>query len=129
MKFISKLIILCYICLLDSSSSNYIYPKETIFSTLNSLNETQENMKSIIKEISSTFNEIYTFNELSKNPPQPEFDKNYYNKINLQEQLRNIDTNNINKYQFFQEIRKIIDSLGDYHVSMKLLRKQIKNFR
>ena len=121
MKFISKLIILCYICLLDSSSSNYIYPKETIFSTLNSLNETQENMKSIIKEISSTFNEIYTFNELSKNPPQPEFDNNYYNKINLQEQLRNIDTNNINKYQFFQEIRKIIDSLGDYHVSMKLL--------
>ena len=120
MKFISKLIILFFIFLFDFSASNYIYPKEIIFSTLNSLNENQETMKSIIDQISSTFNEAYTFNEISKNPPQPEYNKNFYNKINLQEQLKNINTNNISKYQFYQEIRKIIDSLGDYHVSMKL---------
>ena len=121
MKFISKLKILFFIFLLDSSSSNYIYPKETIFSALNSQNETKENMKSIIDQISSAFKDVYAFNEITKNPPQPEYDKNYYNKINLQEQLRNINTNNIGKYKFYQEIRQIIDSLGDYHVSMKLL--------
>lgn len=117
---ISKLLFL-FIILLDSSSSNYIYPKETIFSILHKNNETQENMYSILERISSTFNDVYAFNEISKNPPQPEYDKNYYNKINLQEQLRNINTKNISKFQFYQEIRKIIDSLGDYHISMKLL--------
>ena len=120
MKFFSKLVFLIFIFCISYSSSNYIYPKETIFSTLNSQNENPENMKSIIEQISSTFNEVYTFNEISKNPPQPKYDKNYYKKINLQEQLKNINTNNITKYQFYQEIRKIIDSLGDYHVSMKL---------
>ena len=121
MKFISKRLFLFFIFLLNSSSSNYIYPKEIIFSTLNNLNEKQENMKSIIDQISSTFSKVYAFNEISKNPPQPEYDKNFYNKINLQEQLRNITTSNISRYQFYQEIRKIIDSLGDYHVSMKLI--------
>jgi len=120
MKLFSKLVFPFFIFLFGYSSSNYIYPKETIFSTLNSQNENPENMKSIIEQISSTFNEVYTFNEISKNPPQPKYDKNYYKKINLQEQLKNINTNNITKYQFYQEIRKIIDSLGDYHVSMKL---------
>ena len=72
------------------SQSIYSYSKEFIFQKLNNLTETEENLNNIINNIFKIFDEAYAFNELSKNPPQPEFNKNYYKKINIQEKLKAI---------------------------------------
>ena len=102
------------------SQSIYSYSKEFIFQKLNNLTETEENLNNIINNISKLFDEAYAFNELSKNPPQPEFNKNYYKKINIQEKLKAINTKNINFYKFYQEVRKVTDSLEDYHITLNL---------
>ena len=62
-------------------------------------------------------NKVYVYNEVAKNPPQPEFDKNYYQRINIQEQLRKINTKNTNVYNFYRDIKLILSSLGDYHLN------------
>ena len=101
---------------LQYSNSFEVYSLEEIFKIINELNEPEENLQFIIKNLSETLNKIYAYNEVAKNPPQPEFDKNYYSKINIQEQLKNINTKTTNAYQFYREIKLILNSLGDYHL-------------
>lgn len=65
----------------------------------------------------------YVYIDLYKNPPQPDFDKNYYLKVNTYEELEKIlsvITNETNYYDFFRKIRLLIDSYKDAHMSYGL---------
>ena len=76
------------ICEFKYSHSIEYYSIEEIFKIINNLNETEENLNLIIENLSEVLNKVYVYNEVSKNPPQPEFNKTYYTKINIQEHLK-----------------------------------------
>ena len=56
---------------------------------------------------------------MAKNPPQPSFDNNYHQKVNIEEGLRKINIKNTNMYKFHQEVKLVFDSLGDQHLNFK----------
>ena len=98
-----------------SYSVNY-YSLEEIFKILNSFQETEENLNIILESLSESLRKVYAYNEVAKNPPQPEFNKSFFEKINIQERLKNINTKNTTVYQFYRNIKLVLGSLGDYHL-------------
>ena len=102
---------------LEYSHSSFMYSVDELFDTLYNLTDTEENYKIIIESLSETLNKVYAYNEIAKNPPQPEFDRNYHIKINIQEKLKNINTNNTNAYLFYREVKSVLCSLGDFHLN------------
>ena len=56
-----------------------VYTIENIFTILNNLTESEENMTIIRDTLSEALDKIYVYNQIYKNPPQPEFNKNYHN--------------------------------------------------
>ena len=93
-----------------------VYSIDEMFKILNNFTETENNLKMIIDNLSETLNKVYAFNEIAKNPPQPKFDNKYFTKINIQEKLKNIKVNSSNIYQFYRDIKLVLDSLGDHHL-------------
>ena len=116
------------ICEFKYSNSIEYYSLEEIFKIINNLNETEENLNLVLENLSEILNKVYAYNEVSKNPPQPEFDKTYYTSINIQEQLKNINTKNTNIYHFYRDIKLILNSLGDYHLNFGI-NNILKNIR
>ena len=45
---------------------------------------------------------------MAKNPPQPSFDNNYHQKVNIEEGLRKINIKNTNMYKFHQEVKLVL---------------------
>ena len=113
MKFCILIFFTCQLFLFISSKA---YSIEEVFNFINNLTETEDNLNKIIDSLSDTLNKTYTYNEIYKNPPQPKFDENYYTKINIQEKLKSINTKNANVYEFYREIKKVLDSLKDHHL-------------
>ena len=108
------------ICEFKYSNSIVYYSLEEIFKFINNLTETEENLNLVLENLSEILNKVYVYNEVSKNPPQPEFNKTYYEKINIQEQLKNINTKNTSVYHFYRDIQLILNSLGDYHLGLRI---------
>ena len=112
-----KILLFLYIICQLNYSKSAIYTIEDVFKILNNLTETEENLKIILDNLSETLNKVYVYNEIYKNPPQSSFDNNYHIKINIQEKLKNININGTNPYQFYQDIKIVLDSLGDHHLA------------
>ncbi len=94
-----------------------VYTIEEIFQILNNLTETTENLTIILDNLSESLDKVYVYNEINKNPPQPQFDNNYHMKINIQEKLKKIGTKTITPYEFYRRIKLILDNLGDHHLT------------
>ena len=92
------------------------YEIEEIFNIFDNLSADESDLKLIIEAFSSFFKDIYAYNEVSKNPPQPSFDNEYHKKINIQEDLKKIKTKDTNIYKFYQELKLLFDRLGDQHL-------------
>ena len=94
MKIISFIILFPYILLL------YTLNPYDVIDHLNLIKEDEKELKHIINNISKTFSEAHAPNEISKNTPQPDFDKNYHNKVDIQNLLKKINLTNIGFYDF-----------------------------
>ena len=97
------------------NTMNY-YLLDDIFNIFDNLKADESDLKIIIEAFSSFFKDIYAFNEVAKNPPQPSFDNEYYEKIDIQEGLKNIKIKDTNIYKFYQEFKLLFDRLGDQHL-------------
>ena len=115
MKQISLLLFSILLGLLNSQN---IYTKEEVFNYLNSIDIPEETLDLVKNAIADTFEKLYAFNEILKNPPQPEFDNNYFEKLDFQEKIKSINTKNTNFYTFYQELMKILAIIGDLHISI-----------
>ena len=111
----SKIFIL-FISLINISLNIYIYQPEEIINFFNKKIISEDTLNYIINNLSIIFNDIYAYTEISKNPPQPIFDKKYFNKIDIQKRLKNIKTKNQNFYNFYQELMKIFGEIKDGHL-------------
>ena len=96
---------------------NYeIYKPEQVINYINLINLTQSDYNYIINSLSKIFNDTYVYNNIGKNPPQPDFDKNYYNKVDIQKELSRINTENQSLYTFYQDLVKVTSKLKDGHL-------------
>ena len=118
MKQTSLLIL--FAILISQLNSQNIYTKEEIFNFLNGIDVSEETLTSLKNVLADTFKNIYAFNEIAKNPPQPDFDNAYYKPVDIQERMKNVNTKNTNFYTVFQELRKIIAELGDAHIDLNI---------
>ena len=100
------------------SQSKYYYSIEQIFSYFNNLEGEENDFQQIIDCLCSIFSQAYAFNEVAKNPPQPDFDINYHSKVNIQEGLRSIQTHNTNFYEFYGKVKLLFDNLADQHLHL-----------
>ena len=124
MEQISIFLFLILFFRLNTSTIN-VYTKNQIFNYLYAGQVSEDFLISIKNIISDVFSEIYAFNEISKNPPQPEFDKHYYQKIDFQKRINNINVKNTNIYKFYQELKLLFDELGDSHINLDINVKEL----
>ena len=110
--------LLLFSILLGLLNSQNIYTKEDVFNYFNSIDIPEETLDLVKNAIADTFEKLYAFNEILKNPPQPEFDNNYFEKLDFQEKIKSINTKNTNFYTFYQELMKILAIIGDLHISI-----------
>ena len=111
----SKIFILL-IPIINISLNIYIYQPEEIINFLNKKIIPEDTLNFIINNLEIIFNDIYAYTEISKNPPQPIFDKNYFSKIDIPKRLRNIKIKNQNFYNFYQELMEIFGEIKDGHI-------------
>ena len=96
----------------------YEYSPEEVFDYFNNQTLSYQEYEEIINLISKTIKDVYAFNEISKDPPQPENYNTYFNPVNIEERLKKININKITKYEFFQNISKIFSDLKDPLISI-----------
>ncbi|GAB1221141.1 hypothetical protein ENUP19_0066G0003 [Entamoeba nuttalli] len=94
--------------------------------TVDSAFEYIESIKTTEKENSDIINglkyylESYVFKDILKNPPQPSFLNDYYNKIVIDAELNKINVRTTSMYDFYSQIKNFIVSTRDSHLSFGL---------
>ena len=113
-----KIIFLLFFLLNYSICPNplFIYTPEEVINILNNQTFSEEDLKYIKNNISSVFEDIYAYYETSKNPPQPDFNKNYHNIIDIKNEINKITSRT--KYSLFQDLLKLSGKLRDAHISI-----------
>ena len=96
----------------------YVYNPYYVLDYFDSIKENETELSNIINNISQTFSEAYAYNEISKNPPQPYFDNNYHNKVDIHELLSKINLTKISFYDFYRKLTQIISELKDLHINI-----------
>ena len=99
--------------------SYYVYESSSVIDYLTKTKLDEYYYRMIKKSISSAFKDAYVYNEISANPPQPNFNNNYHQKIDIQKSINEINQTNINVYNFYQELKKRISDLKDLNIDIK----------
>ena len=108
---------------INYSLSQKYYTIDEIYQIFDDLKTNEKDLEVIVDCLSSTFSEAYAYNQIAKNPPQPDFNSSYHEKVDIQNELKNINLKNVSMYKFYQDIKLLFDRLGDQHLGIN-----IKNF-
>ena len=113
--------ILFILCLITTIfCQEYIYSPSDIIDYINNrISYTKEDYQSFIDNLSKSLSDAYAFNDISKNPPQPNFNFNYHKKVDIQKELNEMNLNDIKPYEFYREIWLILSKLKDQHIQIK----------
>ena len=117
--------------LINCKTLNYtLYKPSEVIDYINKKELNEEDYSTIKKSLSKIFNDTYIYNTISKNPPQPDFDENFYNKVDIQKELDEIKTEGQTLYSFYQDITKVTSRLKDGHLytCFNELQDVLKNF-
>ena len=99
---------------------DYIYSPSDVINFINSeIEYSEDDYTSFLDNLSKTFSDAYAFNDISKNPTQPDFNSNYFNKVDIQKELNEIDLTDISPYEFYRKTWTILSKLKDMHIQMK----------
>ena len=109
----NKLIAIILINFPSLSSETYEYSPEEVFDYFSKQKLTQIEYEEMINLIIQTLQDIYPFYEISKNPPQPQYYNTYFTPVDIEQRLRQINITNITKYEFYQNVTKILSDLKD----------------
>ena len=113
---ITELYIIFSLFYLINNSFNII-SIDDLEKSIKNTSHSQEYYKNIIKNV-MTIMEYYVYIDVAKSPPQPNFDRNYFPKINILNELNKIKTNNTNDYEFKQGLKHIISKLRDLNIKL-----------
>ena len=98
--------------------SLYKYNSLSVLNYINSIKSNETELNNILNLLSKTFKEAYAYNEISKNPPQPFYDKKYHDIVNIENLLKKINTTNISFYDFYKNIINKISEFKDLHIDI-----------
>ena len=79
---------------------------------------TEEYCNYIIGNLTSLIEKGYIYNDYHKDPNQPDGLPNYFTKVDLVDELNNIEKKNRTFFEFYIEIEKILEKTGDAHFSI-----------
>ena len=118
-----KMMIFLFIYLLGYSSSLLfnIYQPEEVLNFLNKEKISKEDVQKIKDNLIKVLEETYAFYEISKNPPQPQFDKSYHDKVDIKKEINKINIEDKSLYNLYQELLKALSILKDGHISIGFL--------
>ena len=102
-----------------SETTYYIYDGSCILEYLYKKKIDSFELTKIRDYLSRTLRDAYAFTEININPPQPDFDKNYFQKVDIAKSLREINTTNISFYELYQKMVKRISELKDNGIKIK----------
>ncbi|EDR23532.1 hypothetical protein EDI_107910 [Entamoeba dispar SAW760] len=92
---------------------------DSAFECIESIETTEKENNSIINDL-KYYLEGCVFKDILKNPPQPSFSNNYYEKVDIDEQLNTINTKTTSMYEFYSQIKNLIISTRDSHLSFRI---------
>ena len=107
--------------IIQSLSYEFIYEPYEVINYINKEEINKEDFESIIDYLIGIFNDAYAFNEISLNPPQPSFNNNYHEKVDIITEFLNIKGNlndDTKVYDFYREIILSISKLKDCHIQI-----------
>ena len=81
------------------------------------LDISQEKCEKIIKSLQEAI-ELYVYLDIAQNPPDVGIPGYHHRKINLKEEIGNISTKNRKFYEFYQEIKTILNIVKDGHLEI-----------
>ena len=95
--------------------SYFVYDSYGVIELLNKPKLDEYFYKVIKRSFSLALEDTYAYNEIAKNPPQPDFDQNYHQKVDVQQSIKEINhtDTNLTLYQLYRKIRNIISDLKD----------------
>ena len=96
-----------------------IWDKDEFFTMVRNDKFGQNFYKEVIDNLKIILN-YYSFIEIMKNPPQPSFDPNYFPKVDTiqyLEKMENEITDDTNSYDFYRDLKILIDGYRDAHMS------------
>ncbi|EAL49880.2 hypothetical protein CL6EHI_179700 [Entamoeba histolytica] len=112
-------------------SWNHIETVDSAFECIESIQTTEDENTDIINELKYYLN-AYVFKDILKNPPQPSFSNNYYEKVDIDSELDKINTKTTSLYEFYSEIKNLIISTRDPNLAFSIdysLKKPNSEFR
>ena len=112
-----KIFLLCFIIQLISSS--YVYDSSSVIDYISKPELDEYRYRVIKRSFALVFEDAYSYMEIATNPPQPDFDNNYHEKVDISKLIYGINQTDINIYQFYQELKKRISSLKDRNVDFQ----------
>ncbi|BFU26661.1 hypothetical protein EHI8A_129960 [Entamoeba histolytica HM-1:IMSS-B] len=89
------------------------------FECINTFKTTEKENVDIITGLKE-FLESYVYKDILKNPPQPSFSNNYYEKVDIDSELNKINTKTTHMYDFYSEIYKLLVLTRDSHLSFTI---------
>ena len=96
---------------------NVIYEVSEFFDKIKKAEITEEDSKSLVDNLKKIL-ERYVFLDILKNPPQPS--ENYFNTVDLIDELNNINTEKRSLYEFYRDIKTILNKCQDLHLDITL---------
>ena len=96
----------------------YFYQQKEDFMDIDEKDNNIVYFSNVIKNLQNLV-EGYVFSDIAQNPPEIKGHKNYHHrKINLAEELGNIEIYNRKFYEFYQDILKVLTTVKDNHFSI-----------
>ena len=114
--YINILLLFCLISF-SKGKEHKIYEIDEFFEIMENIKISEENSIKIVDDITQIL-ERYVYLDILKNPSQPS--KNYHNKVDLINELKYVNTKRRPLYNFYRDIKAIIDSCQDLHLSINL---------
>ena len=96
-----------------------IYSIEDAFECIESIPIDKTTTTSIQNGLSKLL-DGYVFKDILQSPPQPKFDMNYFQIVNIDEQLKKLQVEKTKLYEYICDVQKIIDQARDYHLTFTL---------
>ena len=120
MKYFHFLISILFI--IPIKSDYKIWEKDEFYNTIRSDKKGKQYYTDVIINLEKILN-YYVYIELLKNPPQPNFDSDYFPKVDTIESLEKIKnkiTDDTNSFDFYRDLKILIDSYRDAHMTYGL---------
>ena len=111
---------LIFIFLFKISYNIYIYQPNLFFKYVEEEKVDKNDLDNIITKFSDGFEDVYAYYTLSKNPPKTEYSDIIHNKVDIKEELKQINTTNKSFYSFLQDFLKVFGKLKDGHTTILL---------